>query len=143
MDAAGDDRPTTLLSRAGGSLRRSPYVWLAATVLLWFVMLRPISLITDGRTADSLILAIGTAVLVVVAGLVAGIVLPRRTYPQMSVEAGPDVVAVVKWAYGVSPFLLSWTAVLAGGQEWCLGLGFLISLGLLTQSARSMAASSD
>ena len=60
----GHSVPVRMDERLGGSLRRAPYVWLVATLLLYLVMNDPLARIaSDSRHASPAVAIVGSAMI--------------------------------------------------------------------------------
>ena len=114
-----------------GSLRRSPYVWLSATILALLLMNSGLAHIAaapgHGSTAWALVGAAG------VAWGTAGWLLWQTRRVRRDMPAGSFVV--VRWVMALTPFLFAYAAVAAGGEQWVFALGFVVSAILLFVSA--------
>ncbi|MCP4965978.1 MAG: hypothetical protein GY926_12170 [bacterium] len=126
-------------TRIGVALQRAPYAWLTVSVLLLFFSLGPFSAVVDVTEPGSVGLAIAASGWIAVNVAVAGWYNPRFVYPKVTGEFAGSSIALMRWAYGIAPFLVGLAAVLVGAQQWSLSVGFVASVVLLFLAARSLA----
>ena len=100
-------------------------------------MLSPLRILEKDSGDASTALALGAAALIAY-GAVAGLVLaPRFIFPRVQRERSENEVALLRWAFGIEPFLVGFAAVAAGAQRWSLSAGFVVSVVLLVVAARA------
>jgi hypothetical protein len=118
--------------RAGESLQRAPYVWLAATILA-FLLLNSglVRIAPDPGEGSTVLAATGTAFGVAAAFIWA---LLQRERVRRTLPAARFVFA--RWTLASMPFFFAYSAVAAGGEQWAFFCGMLLSLALLVLSAR-------
>jgi hypothetical protein len=120
------------MDRLSKSLSRSPFVWLAATILAMLLMNHGLTSIAEQPGHGSTGLA-----LLGVAGAVFGTGTwlylqsdrPRRDFPL------PALVPM-RWLVATIPFEFAWVTIAAGGEQWVFSIGFITSVVLLVISAR-------
>jgi hypothetical protein len=118
--------------RAGESLQRAPYVWLAATILAFLVLNSGLVRIApDPGQGNTVLAATGTAL-----GVTGGLLwaLFQRESVRRSLPTARFVFA--RWTLASTPFFFAYSAVAAGGEQWAFFWGMLLSLALLVISAR-------
>lgn len=123
---------------AGEALRRAPYAWLISTLALMVVMLSPLSVLAKDSDEASTGLAVGALAVIVYELVVVLVIAPRRIYPRLRNVKSEEEVAMLRWAFALTPFLIGYGAVAAGAKQWSLSAGFLASVTLLVAAARSM-----
>lgn len=128
---------TAMGARAGEALRRGPYAWLVATLALLVLMLTPLSVLAKESDEANTALAIGATALVIYGVIAALVLAPRLIYPKIKVERSENDVAMLRWAFATSPFLVGYAAVAAGAQQWSLSAGFVSTVVLLVVAARA------
>jgi hypothetical protein len=124
-----------LTQRLGASLRRAPYVWLVATVLLMLVMDSVLRTVEDEpRPHDAWIAVagIGSAVYSVVLWFL----VPGHLRRRARVADLDERVAILRWSFAISPYFFCYAAVVAGASPWTWAVGYLTSIALLVTSAR-------
>ena len=131
-------RRNVVAERLGTSLQRSPYVWLAATILSFVVLLSGLAPIAKRPGSGSTALAIVAAGFVLY-GIVAWVMFPRLRAKSQKAAVPPAVMDCILWVFAATPFLIGWAAVGAGAEQWAVGLGFVVSVGLLVATARRVA----
>ena len=118
--------------RLGESLRRAPYVWLIATILLLLFLNSGLARIASSPGHGSTALAIA-GVALGAAGTASWMLLQaervRRGMP-------PTTFVLARWAFATTPFFFAYCAVAAGGEQWAFFFGFFASVALLVISAR-------
>jgi hypothetical protein len=121
----------------GASLRRAPYVWLLATVLLYLVAISALAGVAkDDRHASTGIAIVGASLIAYAA--VASFLLTRVVARRSRILMTRDRVASIRWACAVSAFLIGFAAVAVGGKQWALALGTAVSAVLLVLTARAL-----
>src|SRR5207248_2724865 len=125
-------RVAGLNERVAESLRRSPYLWLAMTILAMLLLNSGLARIaaSPGEGSTALALAGSGGVVWGTAGWV--VFQTSRVRRGMSASN----LIVVRWILAVTPFLFAYGAVSAGGEQWAFTLGFVASVILLAVSAR-------
>ena len=124
-----------LFERAGASLRRAPYVWLIATILLTFVTNDGLLRIAENNRHPSTPIAIIAAFAIAYATVLA-VIFPRVGLRKPSPTLTENRLAVLRWIFALTPYLLGYCAVAIGSQQWPYGLGLVTSLTLLVLAAR-------
>jgi hypothetical protein len=118
--------------RAGESLQRAPYVWLAATILA-FLLLNSglVRIAPDPGRGSTVLAAAGTAL-----GLLGALIwaLFQRESVRQAVPTAR--FAFARWTLASTPFFFAYSAVAAGGEQWAFFWGILLSVVLLVVSAR-------
>jgi hypothetical protein len=122
-----------LNERLANSLRRAPYVWLAATVLLFLVMDSVLVPIAEEPGDGSNLLAVGSIVFIV------WTILSWTLIPRVLRSASPTMRLIARWTYAVIPFIAAYSSVAAGGEQWAFAIGFITSVVLLVLTARRTA----
>ncbi len=112
------------------SLRRAPYVWLAATVLWLLLMNSGLVRIAKspghGSNALALVgLAFGTI------GVALWILLQTRLRRDIPL---PTFI-VARWLLATVPFAFAWVTVADGAEQWVIAFGFPVSVLLLVIAA--------
>lgn len=120
--------------RIGASILRAPYVWLAATVMVFLIVNTPLRVVAKDRTHASTAIALAGAALIVY-GVTVWVMLPRLM-ARSKLPVPPDRNLVLRWAIASCPHLLGVAAIAAGGQQWCYALGMIASVVLLVMTAR-------
>ena len=120
--------------RIGASIRRAPYVWLAATVMAFLIMNTPLRVVAKDQTHASTAIAVAGAAFIGY-GVIAWVVSPRLV-ARSKAPISPDLKLVLRWALASSPHLVGVAAITAGGQQWCYALGMIASVVLLVNTAR-------
>ena len=120
------------IERLANSVRRAPYVWLAACIL-WMLLLNSavVPIAPDpgqGSTALAVVGAVCGAV-----GLVAWVLVGT---PYFSRGSSAAIRIVMRWIFAVTPGLFAFATVAAGAEQWVIFFGFLTSVTLLVISAR-------
>jgi hypothetical protein len=121
----------------GASLRRAPYVWLVATVLLYLGAISALAAVAKEDRHASTGIAIVAAALIAYAALASSL-LTRVVARRSRVPMTTDRVASIRWALAVSAFLIGFAAVAVGGKRWALALGTVVSAVLLVLTARAV-----
>jgi hypothetical protein len=129
-----DAGPNILYDRLGASLRRAPFVWLVATILLMLLLNDPSArmAVPNGRANPAITMA--GVVFVAYAIVMSTVIVPRLSERLRSL--GENRLAVFRWTLAAVPFLLSYAAVAAGSQQWVYALGQVASVTLLVATAR-------
>jgi hypothetical protein len=118
--------------RIGESICRAPFVWLAATILLFLVMISGLGPIAEEPGEGSVAFTI-----VGVAGSVLGLGMWLYVRAErLRRELTRPFYVQVRWVFAVVPFVFAWVAVAAGSEQWALFVGFITSVVLLVVSAR-------
>ena len=128
--------------RLGASLRRAPYVWLALTILVYFMMESPVSAIVTRPSDASTPVALAAAPVIAFAVVWSEILVPRIIVPKLRLRMSDDEVALICWVYAAIPLVVGIAAVAFGGQSWAFVLGFLVSVALTIQTARAIRQTS-
>jgi hypothetical protein len=103
-----------MLSRLGRSLRRAPYVWGALTFVVWLYMLSALSpLVEDDRNAKTWI-AVVAACLIAYSLIVALVLWPRLVIGRAKLPTSDDQIAVIRWTFATTPFLVGLGSVAVG-----------------------------
>lgn len=131
-------RRNVIAERAGASLRRSPYVWLVATILSFLVLLSGLAPIAESPGSANTAIAILAAGLILY-GIGVWAMLPRLLAKSRKAAPSDDTKAATLWMLAANPFVAAWACVAAGGEQWAVGIGFVASVALLVISARRMA----
>lgn len=124
----------SLTHKAGASIRRAPYVWLSATILLLLLTNNGVRAIAKREDHASVSIAIGSAVV----GLFVVVVwaLLPRIIARSKKDVHPDLALVFHWTYASMPCLLGVVAVVAGSALWAYWFGFAVSVILLVLTTR-------
>lgn len=122
--------------RIGASIRRAPYLWFAATVMVCLIMNTPLRVVAKDRTHASTAIAVAGAALIVY-GVIVWVVSPRLV-ARSKTPISPDRNLVLRWALASCPYLVGVAVVTAGGQQWCYALGLITSVVLLVKTARGV-----
>jgi hypothetical protein len=128
--------------RLGASLRRAPYVWLTLTILLYFAIESPVAATVTRPSDASTPVALAAAVVMALAAFWAAVLVPRHMVPKLRLKMSEDEIALIRWFYTATPLLVGIVAVALGGQSWAFVLGFLVSVALTIQLARTISQSS-
>ena len=139
LEAGHAVRVKGLSERLGASLRRAPYVWLVASVLLLFVMTSPLRVIVTPPDKASTPIAVGGTFLILYGVLVYLGISSRRMAPALARTQSANQTAFFKWILAEAPFLVGYAAVAAGGQPWVWAVGFITSTVLFVHTARHLA----
>jgi hypothetical protein len=131
-------RRNDLVERLGTSLQRSPYVWLVATVLSFVMLLSGLAPMAKSPGSGSTALAIVAAGFILY-GIAAWAMFPRLRGRSRKAAPSTEVMGYILWTFAAAPFLIGWAAVAAGAEQWAVGLGFVVSVGLLVATARRIA----
>lgn len=127
-----------LLSRLGRSLRRAPYVWGALTFVAWLYMLSALSpLVEDERNAKTWI-AVVAACLIAYSLIVALVLWPRLVIGRAKLPTSDDQIAVIRWTFATTPFLVGLGSVAVGGKQWAAALGLAASTVQVVLAARQI-----
>jgi uncharacterized membrane protein len=124
----------TLYDRLGASLRRAPYVWLVATILLLLLLIEPLATIARPNGSANLALTVLGMVVVAYAVVFSEIVVPRLFERRRLLNE--TRVAILRWSAAAYPFLFGYAIVAAGAHQSVAGLGQLASVILLVRAAR-------
>ena len=127
-----------MVVRLGSSLQRSPFLWLATTVLSFLLLLSGLAPMAKSPGSGSTTIAIVAAGFILY-GIAAWVLFPRVTTKRQKGTPSPAATAYVLWTFAASPFLVGWAAVAVGGEQWAVALGFVVSIGLLVATARRIA----
>ena len=128
-----------IAERLGASLRRGPYVWLALTLALFFLVLPGLSpLVEDQDTAKTWIAVVAT-IFIAYAVVAALILIPRLVLARSRQTKTENQIAAIRWSFGATPFLVGVAAVAANAKEWIIGVGFLASVIVLVVTARQIS----
>lgn len=123
--------------RIGKALLRAPFAWLITTFAVVLIMTTSLSGIAEEVGEGSSSLAILASAFAVLEGAVAFFVVPRTVLTEVR-RRGPEGQAVViRWAFAMVPFVVTYAAVAAGAEVWALSVGIFISAVLLIQWARA------
>ena len=128
-----------IAERLGASLRRGPYVWVALTLALFLLVLPGLSpLVEDQDKAKTWIavVAIGFIAYAVVAALV---LVPRFVLARSRQTKTENQIAVMRWSFAATPFVVGCGAVAVNAKQWIIGIGFLTSVVLLVATARQIS----
>jgi hypothetical protein len=129
---------STIYERAGASLRRAPYVWLALTILLYLMLATPAAEIdTPPRDANTVI-AIAAAAVIAYSVVASLWIVPRVLVPRVRAKRSDNQIAALRWAFAAVPVTVSFGAIAIGGQPWVFTLGFVVSVALTAQTARDL-----
>jgi len=120
--------------RIGAAIRRAPYAWLVATVLVFLIVNTPLRAVAKDRAHASAAIALVAAGLIVY-NLIVWALLPRLLARSKS-PVHADRRLLIRWEMASCPYVLGVTAIVAGGQQWCYALGMVVSVVLLTKTAR-------
>jgi hypothetical protein len=130
-------RRNVIVERLGSSLQRSPYLWLATTVLSFLLLLSGLAPMAKSPGSGSTTISIVAAGFILY-GIAAWVLFPRLTTKRQKVTPSPAATSYVLWTFAATPYLVGWAAVAAGGEQWAVALGFVVSIGLLVATARRM-----
>ena len=122
------------VDRVGASIRRAPYVWLAATVLLFLVVNSPLRAVAKDHEHASTPIALGASAMI--AYSVAVWVLWPHVMARSKSPLSRDRALAMRWLLALSAYLVGVADACAGGQQWCYGLGVAVSIVLLVLTAR-------
>jgi uncharacterized membrane protein len=117
-------------------LCRAPYAWLITSLVVLFMMTTSLSGIAKEVGDGSSFLAVAASALAVVDGFVAAFLVPRQLEAARSRLSAAQAL-LLRWAFALVPFLLTWAAVAAGAERWALSVGVILSTALLVQAARA------
>jgi hypothetical protein len=131
-------RRNSIAERLGASLERSPYVWLVATVLSFMILLSGLAPIAKSLGSGNTTIAIVAAGFILYS-VAAWVMFPRVVAKREKRASSPAADAYIVWTFAAAPFLIGYGAVAAGGEQWRVALGFVVSIGLLIASARRIA----
>jgi hypothetical protein len=120
------------IERLANSMRRAPYVWLAATILWFLLMNSGLARIAAEPGQGSTTLAV-LGVIFGALGVIAWVLVGTPFFRRDGSEA---VLVVTRWIFAMTPFLFAFCTVGAGGEQWAFFFGFLASVVLLVISAR-------
>jgi hypothetical protein len=124
-----------LEARIVASLRRAPYVWLALIVVVLIQLGASLKLLESHHPKEWIgWIAAGYSVYSI--GMT--IWLRRR---QRGVSAlSDDRSLALRWCIAIAPYMVGWSAVAFGSYPWPVGLGFVVTVGLLIAAARASRA---
>jgi hypothetical protein len=124
-------------ARFGGSLSRAPYVWFAATILAYLVITSSLASVAKDTKHASTVIALIASVLIAYS-CVAWALLPRFVLDRARKPVTIEQTAMIRWAFAMSPFLYGFASVAAGGQQWSLALGAVVSVVLLVLAVKAI-----
>ena len=130
----GQAGPISLYERTGESLRRAPYVWLVATILMMLLMNGPLALLAVPNARANSVFSVVGVVFVSYAVVMSELVVPRLS--ERLRPLGANRLVVFRWTLAACPFLFSYAAVAAGSHQWVYALGQVASVALLVATAR-------
>ena len=114
------------MERLGNAICRRPWVAFAVTMVIFLWQWSAGTRASDDHDGTG-VLEVG-ALVVIAYGLVAGLILvPRYVIPRARVAMPAWKAAVMRWAYGLSPFLFGFAALMSGGHQWVTATGFAVS----------------
>ena len=131
-----------LAERAGASLRRAPYVWLALTILVYLMVSQPVSTIVTRPRDASTPLAVVAAVIVACGVVWSVLVVPRVVVPRSQPNASDNRIALMRWGFAGFPLVVGIGAVAFGGQPWAFVLGSVVGMALTVHAARTISRGS-
>ena len=132
-----------LAERAGASIRRAPYVWLALTLLLFVMLASALTPMVDAQRHPRAWIAWTASALIAYSVWSWWFMFRSRRMLQRLRDRMPeDRVAAGRWSWACAPFLCGFGGVAAGGDQWVAGIGFVVSAFLLVLAARDTARAS-
>jgi hypothetical protein len=123
-------------ARLGGSMSRAPYVWLAATILAYLVTVLSLASVAKDTKQASTVIAVIASVLIAYS-CVAWALLPR-IFRRARKPVTDEQLAMLRWTFAMTPFLYGFASVAAGGQQWSLALGSVVSVVLLVLAVKAI-----
>jgi hypothetical protein len=103
--------------RLGASLRRAPYVWLALTILLYFMIESPVAAIVTRPSDASTPLAAAAAAVIALAVVWSEVLVPRLIAPRLRLRMSEDEIALICWGYGAIPLAVGISAVASAASR--------------------------
>jgi small-conductance mechanosensitive channel len=125
-----------MLRAVGSALRRAPYAWLVATILVCIAPLRGVLIVVEGTDEKSMALTIGATALIAYFVAFALVLAPRVIYSKGPGEQHADEVAALRWAYAIAPVMVGYVGTVAGAEPWTSVVGAVASGLLLLLAAR-------
>jgi hypothetical protein len=112
-------------------------VWFAVTILLYLVIVSSLaSVAKDPKHASTVIALVATAL--VAYSCLAWALLPRFVLRRTRRPLNVEQMAAIRWTFAMSPFVYGLGSVAAGGQQWSLALGTVVSVILLALAVRAI-----
>ena len=125
--------------RLGASLRRAPYVWLAASILLLFFMTSPLRVVASKPADASTPFTVFGTLLIVFGVFQYFAVTSRYMARRLPKIRSENQTVWFTWVLAEMPFLVAFATVACGGQPWVWALGFIASTVLFVRTARQLA----